>query len=454
MIKILLVDDESHIRFILDEILADEGFITIKAANGKEAIAQAKKENPDVVLLDYQLPDMEGPEILKKIKEYNSNIIIIMLTAFGDLKKAVTCMKLGAFDYLTKPFDNDEIVMVINKALKNNKLENEVKQLRKKLEIAEVHKEKMGESRAIKKVLEMVDLVAGNDITVFLEGETGTGKEVIAKLIHQASQRSEKPFVAVDCGAIPESLFESEIFGHEKGAFTGALKTQIGKFEQADNGTLFLDEISNLPMNMQAKLLRVIQSRAITRVGGKKLIPVDIRIIAASNMDIISDVESGNFRSDLFYRLHEFKINLPKLTERKDDIPTLANFFLREFNQDFNKNISGFAPDTMTSMMKYNWPGNIRELRNLVKRAVLLAQGDLIFPKHILFIHLNKTKTGDFEEKNSFDDISIQALKNRIKVIQNAIEKANGNKSKAASNLGITRNQLYRLLNRAEKLGI
>ena len=454
MIKILLVDDESHIRFILDEILADEGFITIKAANGKEAIAQAKKENPDVVLLDYQLPDMEGPEILKKIKEYNSNIIIIMLTAFGDLKKAVTCMKLGSFDYLTKPFDNDEIVMVINKALKNNKLENEVKQLRKKLEIAEVHKEKMGESRAIKKVLEMVDLVAGNDITVFLEGETGTGKEVIAKLIHQASQRSEKPFVAVDCGAIPESLFESEIFGHEKGAFTGALKTQIGKFEQADNGTLFLDEISNLPMNMQAKLLRVIQSRAITRVGGKKLIPVDIRIIAASNMDIISDVESGNFRSDLFYRLHEFKINLPKLTERKDDIPTLANFFLREFNQDFNKNISGFAPDTMTSMMKYNWPGNIRELRNLVKRAVLLAQGDLIFPKHILFIHLNKTKTGDFEEKNSFDDISIQALKNRIKVIQNAIEKANGNKSKAASNLGITRNQLYRLLNRAEKLGI
>jgi len=400
MIKILLVDDESHIRFILDEILTDEGFQTIEAENGKEAILKAKRENPDVVLLDYQLPDIEGPEILKQIKAYNSGIIIIMLTAFGDLKKAVTCMKLGAFDYLTKPFDNDEIVMVINKALKNSKLENEVKLLRKKLQIVEVQKDKMGESRAIRKVLELVEIVADNDITVFLEGETGTGKEVIARLIHQTSQRSDKPFIAVDCGAIPETLFESEMFGHEKGAFTGALKTQIGKFEQADGGTLFLDEISNLPMNMQAKLLRVIQNRSITRVGGKKLIPVNIRIIAASNMDIISDVESGNFRSDLFYRLHEFKINLPKLTERKEDIPTLADFFLREFNRDFNKDISGFAPETMDSMMKYNWPGNVRELRNLVKRGVLLAQGDLIFPKHLLFIHLNKPKSDSFEENN------------------------------------------------------
>jgi len=454
MIKILLVDDESHIRFILDEILTDEGFQTIEAENGKEAILKAKRENPDVVLLDYQLPDIEGPEILKQIKAYNSGIIIIMLTAFGDLKKAVTCMKLGAFDYLTKPFDNDEIVMVINKALKNSKLENEVKLLRKKLQIVEVQKDKMGESRAIRKVLELVEIVADNDITVFLEGETGTGKEVIARLIHQTSQRSDKPFIAVDCGAIPETLFESEMFGHEKGAFTGALKTQIGKFEQADGGTLFLDEISNLPMNMQAKLLRVIQNRSITRVGGKKLIPVNIRIIAASNMDIISDVESGNFRSDLFYRLHEFKINLPKLTERKEDIPTLADFFLREFNRDFNKDISGFAPETMDSMMKYNWPGNVRELRNLVKRGVLLAQGDLIFPKHLLFIHLNKPKSDSFEEKNSFDDISIQALRNRVRVINEAIDKAKGNKTKAASNLGITRNQLYRILNRAEKIGI
>ena len=455
MKKILLVDDEMHIRFILSEILTRENFITYEAEDGERAISQVKKINPDVVMLDYKLPDMNGVEILEKIKEINESTIVIMLTAFSDVKKAVTAMKLGAYDYLTKPFDNDEIVLVVKKALEAKQMENEVILLRKKLKNNIVTKERMGESAVIRKVLEMVKLVAKNDITVFLEGDTGTGKEVIARLIHQNSHRSEKAFVAVDCGAIPETLFESEMFGHEKGAFTGAAMMQVGKFEQANGGTIFLDEISNLPMGMQAKLLRAIQSRSVSRIGGKALIPVDVRIIAASNKDIVSDVENGNFRSDLFYRLHEFKIELPKLCERKDDIATLANCFLNEFNTEFGKSIVGFQPEAIEKMLDYNWPGNIRELKNVIKRAVLLAPGKLIFSEHLIFSHLKKNcATSVSFNVASMEDISKEALKTKIIKLKEAINKANGNKSKAASNLGITRNQLYRLIKKAKEEGI
>jgi two-component system response regulator AtoC len=451
MDKILLVDDESHIRAIVSDILAEKQYEIWEAGDGNEALQIVKKEFPDVVLLDYNLPDMLGIEILKKIKEINQHTIVIMLTAYGDLQKAVQAMKLGAYDYLTKPFDNDEILLVVEKALNTQRLTNEVNFLKKQLHVSEISRDMMGESLAIKKVLEMVQLVATNDITVFLEGETGTGKEVIARLIHGHSHRSEKAFVAVDCGAIPDTLFESEMFGHEKGSFTGAALRHLGKFEQADGGTLFLDEISNLPLNMQAKLLRVIQNKTVTRVGGKTMLPVDVRIIVASNKDIVADVESGAFRSDLFYRLHEFKIELPKLSDRKDDIPILSNCFLREFNSEFGKTIRGFTPAAIEKLMNYSWPGNVRELKNVIKRAVLLAPGKSITPEHLIFSFIKSSSVPKyFAEKSTMEDLETEALHIKVAKIHEAIKKANGNKSKAASLLGITRNQMYRLLKKAE----
>jgi two-component system response regulator AtoC len=451
MHRILLVDDESHIRSILSDILAEKQYEILQAGDGKEALRIVKKEIPDVVLLDYNLPDMKGIDILEKIKEMNQQIIVIMLTAYGDLQKAVQAMKLGAYDYLTKPFDNDEIVLVVEKALHTKQLTNEVNFLKKQLQTNEISRDMIGESSAIKKVLDMVQLVATNDITVFLEGETGTGKEVIARLIHGQSNRSEKAFVAVDCGAIPETLFESEMFGYEKGAFTGASLRNTGKFEQADGGTLFLDEISNLPLNMQAKLLRAIQNKTISRIGGKVMVPCDVRIIAASNKNIITDIENGRFRSDLFYRLHEFKIELPTLSERKDDIPFLANCFLKEFNIEFGKTIKGFDPHSIEELMYYRWPGNVRELKNVIKRAVLLTPGKYILPEHLIFSYVkNSSKKIEATDDSTMENFETEVLLSKIAKVKEAIERANGNKSKAASILGMTRNQMYRLLKKAE----
>jgi DNA-binding NtrC family response regulator len=452
MYRILLVDDESHIRSIVSDILQEKQYEILEAGDGKEAINIVKKLSPDLVLLDYNLPDMLGIEVLETIKEINQGTIVIMLTAYGDLKKAVEAMKSGAYDYLTKPFDNDEILLVVEKALEAKRLANEVKSLKKQLQSNEINRDMMGESHAIKKVLDMVQLVATNDITVFLEGETGTGKEVIARIIHRESNRENKAFVAVDCGAIPDTLFESEMFGHEKGAFTGASNRQIGKFEQADGGTLFLDEISNLPLNMQAKLLRAIQNKTITRIGGKVIIPVDVRIIAASNKDIAADVENGKFRSDLFYRLHEFKIELPKLCEREDDIPILVNYFIKEFNVEFGKSITGCSPQATEKLMNYSWPGNVRELKNVIKRAALLAPGKIIMPEHLIFSFVkNCLNSFDSNANTSMEDLETKTLLTKITKIKDAIRQANGNKSKAASILGITRNQMYRLLKKAEK---
>ena len=439
--KILLVDDEKDLQNILSKILLTSGYKVICAEDGNMAIKYFEMEKPDLVILDFRLPDINGFEVLEKLKSIQNEVMIIMLTAHGNIKHAVQAMKMGAYDYLTKPFDNDELLLVLEKAFEKLSLRKEVKRLQKKLFEYSDLKNSMGESSAIKKVLEMVDVVAPTDITVLLEGKTGTGKEWIAKLIHRKSERSKKPFIAVDCGAIPESLFESELFGYEKGAFTGAFRSRKGKFELADQGTLFLDEINNLPLGLQAKFLRVLEERSQVRLGSKNPIKVDVRLIVASNREIIEKVGSGNFRDDLFYRLCEFKINIPTLKERIDDIPILTKYFITEANKKFKKKIKGLSDKALMKIFDYRWPGNIREMRNVITRAVLLAKTDYIQPKELEF-HIITNSNEQYDDL----ELSKRLEKVELQTIKTALNFCKGNKSESARKLGISKRQLYRKL--------
>jgi DNA-binding NtrC family response regulator len=379
--KILIVEDNRDMQFLLTNILGKEGYDVSVAGDGRKALKQIREWSPNLVLLDIHLPVMDGMTVLEEIKKADRESAVIMLTAFGEIKGAVQAMKLGAFEYITKPFDNDELLIVIKRALQTQSLSKEVQSLRKQLgekSAQDLMEELTGESPRIKQVLKHVNIVSPTNMTVVLQGESGTGKELIAQLIHRKSQRSEKGFVAIDCGAIAESLVESELFGHERGAFTGADAQREGRFEQANGGTLFLDEITNLTDSAQVKLLRVLQEKKLQRLGGKKDIRVDVRIISASNVHLSDVLRAGRFRIDLFHRLNEFPIVLPSLRERKEDIPYLANRFLREANKELNKEILGFTPEAMKSFLEYQWPGNVRELKNTVRRAVLLADSDRI----------------------------------------------------------------------------
>ena len=450
MEKILIVDDEKNMRLILNKILSKEGYEIYQAENGKQALKEVKKSSPDLVLLDLKLPDINGIEVLEKIKQHDNSIIVIILTAYGDIKNAVEAMKLGAYDYLKKPFDNEEMILVIKKALDNLRLSREVKLLRDRLDEKISIKEMMGESVPIRKVLKMVEMVAPTNMTVFLEGKTGTGKELISRLIHQKSNRRNKPFIAVDCGAIPESLFESELFGYEKGAFTGAVSTHIGKFEQANKGTLFLDEINNLPLNLQSKFLRAIEEKTIQRLGCKGDIQIDVRIIVASNINIIEEVNKKTFRDDLFYRLNEFKIDIPTLEERRDDIPTLSNYFLKEANLEMKKNILGISKDAMSALISYNWLGNVRELKNVIKRAVLLSHNGYITKDNLILLSSNSvSQKEEWNVKNLIKDgktLDKMIEKFEIEIIIEILKETNGNKTKAAKMLGLSRYTLYRKL--------
>ncbi len=377
------------------------------------------------------------------MKNIDKEVIIIMLTAYGDVKGAVEAMRLGAFNYITKPFNNEELALIIKNALRTQYLSKEVEVLRRRLGEKIAIEEVMGDSPAIKQVLKQVDIIAPTNMTVILQGESGTGKELISQMIHQKSLRKDKPFVAVDCGAIPETLVESELFGYEKGAFTGADERKDGKFEQANGGTLLLDEITNLSDNMQMKFLRVIQERKLQHLGGRKDIKMDVRIIVATNTNLYETAKAGKFRDDLFHRLNEFHINLPPLRERKEDIPVLAKYFLDEANQELNKKIKGFCGEAMKFFLSYNWPGNVRELKNLIKRAVLLSDSEYISSSHLSLNNIacleNKPDSND--GLNSFEDASKAFQRDLIK---NALEKAEGNKIKAAKILQINRKALYR----------
>jgi DNA-binding NtrC family response regulator len=444
--KILIVDDELFMRSILTKVIKSAGYNTVGAENGREAISLFKKINPDIVLLDYKLPDMNGLEVLHELKKLRNDFNVIMLTAHGNVKDAVKAIKLGAYHYLTKPFDNEEILIEINKAYEHLKLNKEVKILKKQIKDLHLNKSVIGESREFRTVLEQVDVVAPTGVTVLLQGETGTGKEVIAKLIHQKSDMSEGPFVAVDCGAVPETLFESELFGFEKGSFTGASKDRIGKFEQANNGTIFLDEINNLPMKLQAKLLRVIEEKTLNKIGSQQDIILNVRIIAASNKDIIEDVNSDKFRKDLFYRINEYRIEIPPLRVRKDDISPLLQCFIEEFNINCKKNVAGIEPAALKILMQHDWPGNIREFRNVVQRAVLTAS------KKIRVKDINITQNMGNGSKNDTLILAEVREGTEKEIIQKALHKTKGKKTDAAEILNISRRQLYRKLKKYDLL--
>jgi len=455
--RILVIDDDKDLRFNLSSILKDEGYDVLAVEDGREALKILRGNCPDLVLLDMRLPEMDGMKILEKMKELNHNLAIIMLTAYTDVKDAVKAMRLGAYDYITKPFDNEELILTIKKALSARYLSREVEILRRRLGERLAIEEVMGESPQIKRVLKQVEIVAPTNLTVIIRGESGTGKELIANLIHQKSLRKDKPFIPIDCGAIPETLMESELFGYEKGAFTGADSQKEGKFEQADTGTLFLDEITNLSDGMQAKLLRVIQERKLQHLGGRKDIRIDVRLLVASKINLAEALRLGKFRDDLFHRLNEFLIELPRFCERKEDIPILAKYFLEEASSEFNKKVNGFSSKALKFLLDYPWPGNVRELRNIIRRAVLLAESDSIELGNFSLNELkpcsdevNPTKPLDKSPHQrfwcgdkgiSFEEITQEFEKDLIK---RALEEAGGNKLKASELLKMNKKTFYR----------
>lgn len=381
---ILAVDDEADMLETYRSILSKR-YNLLTASSGSEALKILKDRTVPLALLDMKMPKMSGLEVLKWIKENETDTDVIVITASRDVSTAVEAMKLGALDYLIKPFDVKELLINIEKALEKRALVKENLYLKETLKETFVYCELIGQTPVMKKLFETIERVAPTDSTVLIYGESGAGKELVARALHTKSKRAHKPFVTVNCAAIPENLLESELFGHERGSFTGALERRLGKFELADGGTLFLDEIGCMSAAMQAKLLRVLEDRIIERLGGEKGIPVDVRIISATNIDFKKEIEAGKFRHDLYYRLNVLPINLPPLRERKEDIPLFVQYFLDKFNKELNKKVKGFSSGTMQAMMNYDWPGNVRELQNLIERLVVLAEGEIINENELPF---------------------------------------------------------------------
>lgn len=457
MNQILIVDDEKDMRRVLSNILKEDGYTVYEAGDSGQALNFLTRESPpDLFLLDLRMPgEMDGIELLSKIKTTKPEIQVIMLTAYGDIRSAVKATKLGAYDYFTKPFENGHLLLTIRRALENQKLTQEVLQLKNELKKELQLESLMGTSPEIKKIFDRITKVACTNFTVLIEGESGTGKEIVANAIHWASLRRDAAFVAVDCGAIPDTLIESELFGYEKGAFTGADREKKGQFELANHGTIFLDEIDNLPYHVQSKLLRMIQERKISKLGGKHASPVDVRIIVSSNIPLVKLVEEGKFRSDLYYRFNEFKIELPPLRKRKDDIPFLAKKFIDEGNMELSKNVKGLHKDSLAMLINYHWSGNVREFKNVIKRAVLLAE-DLIEPSHLIFdnvtLHLPVIPEIIPEEKTK-EGVSLREITKRAvhlvekREIERALFKSSGNKSKASLMLKIDYKTLLTKIN-------
>jgi len=445
MINILVIDDDSYICNLLVNYLEKNGYQTQYSLTGNKGIKLIEKKKFDLVLSDFRLPDGDGMEILKKIKELKPDLPVIIMTAYADVRMAVKLIKSGAFDYVTKPIQPEEILNLINKATPNYP-KKETRNFTGKDFV-------VGKSKGIQAVMQHVKVVAPTDITVLIEGETGAGKEYIAKAIHYASKRKKKPFIAVDCGAIPKELANSELFGHIKGAFTGAINDKVGFFEQAKGGTLFLDEIGNLPYENQIKLLRALQERVISRVGDNKDIKVDVRLIVATNADLIKQLENNEFREDLFHRINGFKIEIPALRERGEDILEFVDFFINKANESFQKNVVGLDDVVRKLFLEYDWPGNIRELQNIINRAVLLSGNQFIrpevLPQEITQLS-GEQESGIPEIAGSMSDLKEATEVTEKEVIANALIKANYNKSKAAKMLNIDRKTLYNKIKQYE----
>lgn len=375
MKTILIVDDEESIRESLDGILQDEGFRTVFACDGEEGLLAHREENPDLILLDIWMPGVDGLEVLRRIKEASPEQPVIMMSGHGTIETAVRATKLGAYDFIEKPLSLDKVLVAVQNALKIGQLVEENRSLRAK--IAKDY-EMIGESQAIRELKAQIEVAAPTSGWVLITGENGTGKELVARAIHTLSHRCEKPFIEVNCAAIPEELIESELFGHEKGAFTGATAQRKGKFDLAHEGTLFLDEIGDMSLKTQAKVLRILQERKFERVGGSRTIEVDVRVIAATNKDLEEEIQKGNFREDLYYRLNVLPFYVPPLRERHDDVPALVNHFLQHFCSKESRDAKSLSAEAMDALKNYNWPGNVRELKNIVERLVIMTPGTVI----------------------------------------------------------------------------
>ncbi len=434
-IRILVVDDEKEQRELVAGFLSKNGFEVIQAENGEKAIDLYKTLFSPVALVDMKMPGMNGLELIKKLKEINPFIQIIMLTAFGSVESAVSAMKAGASDYLTKPVEElDELLIKLQKAAEQNRLIVDNKVMTERLGEIFAGSEIIGESIAMSKVREMISLVGPRDATVLVTGPSGTGKELVARAIHALSSRADKRLVAINCAAFPETLLESELFGHEKGAFTGADRAKQGRFELADGGTLFLDEIGDMPMTMQVKLLRVLEERSIQRLGSVNEVKIDIRIIAATNRDLEERIKEGTFREDLFYRLNVIQVELPSLAEREGDVLLLAGKFLDKFCVKIGKKITGIDHEAASALSSYGWPGNVRELENVIERAVVLSRGDQISRKDL---------PGLDRGKNSTQPVNIGTLAEVEKGhIETTLMSTDWNFALAAEKLGIHRNTL------------
>lgn len=434
---ILIVDDEAGIRDSMRLLLKDQ-YRLVFSGNGREALKLFKAESPDLVLLDIRLPEIDGLEVLSRMKDLDPEAEVIMLTALNTVNYAVSAMKAGAYDYLTKPFDIEAIQSIIEKVLEKKSLRKQNLYLREEIEKKYSFEKIVGRSKPIKEIFNLIGQVAKSDSTVLIYGESGTGKELVARAIHNLSKRKEKLFVPVNCAAIPENLVESELFGHERGAFTGAFDRKLGKFEIADGGTLFLDEVGSLPLPMQGKLLRVLQEKEIERVGGTKTIPVEVRIISATNSSLSKD----RFREDLFFRLNVIPIKVPPLRARREDIRLLMEHFLGIYNREFGKKIKGFTRGAEQAFLNYSWPGNVRELQNLIERLMVLQNEGFISQEHIPREVIEGESTAPLTSEFADLDLKQASMKFESAFIKKALLKAGGNKGRAAKLLGIHRNTL------------
>ncbi len=441
-VDILVVDDEAVIRDSFKEWLTELGYDVILAENGSDALQILGQKQPDIAFIDLVLPGMDGIEVLKKARQISAKTGCIIMTAYGGVSTAITSMKEGAFDYIEKPFCPGKVELLIEKIIEHQGIKQENVLLHQRLDERFGFENIMYKSAIMQRVIELSKAVAKSNATVLITGESGTGKELIARAIHNLSYRHNKPFIAISCAALPENILESELFGHEKGSFTGAHAQRKGKFEIADKGTLFMDEIGDMSANIQVHLLRVLEEKEFTRVGGNEIIKVDVRLISATNNDMKQEVSCGNFREDLYYRLNVVNIELPPLRNRREDIPLLAEHFLRKFSVENQKDIDHIDSEAMDILLKYDWPGNVRELENVIERAVILSKDSLI----------NKTDLS-LEEKGMPGEYKTMASINEIekKHILNVLEECGGNCSKTASILGISRMTLY---NKMKSYGI
>ncbi len=468
MKRILLIDDDMDMCTLLGRFLQRKGFETDAAYSGNKGIAKFKEQHFDVVLCDFRLGDKEGREVLKEIKEINPHAVVIIITGYSDIKIAVDVIKHGAFDYITKPLIPEEVVNVINKSLQEPAGEGTAVASKRNTGGAANDGEFLkGQAGATKELYKQIELVAPTNYSIILYGESGTGKEVMAKTIHLSSVRKDKPFVALDCGTLSKELVGSELFGHMKGSFTGALADKEGLFEVANGGTLFLDEVANLSLDIQASLLRVIQERKFKRVGGNKEINADVRILVASNENLQDAYRKGKFREDLYHRFNEFSINIPPLRERKEDIPLFAHFFLKQSCAELNKEIGGFEDEVMNMFINYSWPGNLREFRNVIRRAALLTNTGLIGSKVLPWEMTQHNPLKDENVVTTYTsavpetmlaatpaqpvsrppfDLKNAASQAEYETIMNVLKQVNFNKSKAADILKIDRKTLYNKL--------